>query len=183
MRGPLLSGPVGSRVTLERLAARIGARGPVVVLGTTWLAAALAEALSVTLLVEPDGLKAARRARREASGRLLVAAAGEELPLRRGAAGVIVLEGTLELDERDAQTYVSGLAPYLRADGQLVGVDATKDPAAEARVAAGFLAAGLVGIGQERPREGALVTFGNAPPPAALAARLRAEKDRDALAV
>lgn len=181
MRGPLLSGPVGSRATLERVAQRLAGHAPAVVLSTTWLGQSLAEAVGVVLLVAPGATKAARRARRDVGHeRLLVAIAGDDLPLLHGSVASIVVDGLTELDPDDAAAHLGTLVPYLRPDGQIIALDGTKDPQFEARAAALFLAAGLVGIGQERPREGAVLTFAAAPPAAALDARLRAEQELEA---
>src|SRR5207248_1253542 len=74
MRGPLLSGPLGSQPALEALVRWTGtgtadAGSPIVVLGPAWLGAALARGGRTLLLVEsdarPPALRAFRRARRE----------------------------------------------------------------------------------------------------------------------
>ncbi|MDX2018726.1 MAG: hypothetical protein SF187_00690 [Deltaproteobacteria bacterium] len=166
MRGPLFSGAVGHRSTLERLAALVRQRSPVVVLGTVWLAEALAEATPVLLLVEARRLRAAMRAskRCEKAGRqLTVAIAGPALPLRPAGAGALVLDDLVDLEDDDLLTYVPDLVPFMSEGGLLVTLDRTKEPATESRIAGSFLAGGLLRIGQERPREGALITVGAAP--------------------
>jgi hypothetical protein len=188
MRGPLLSGPIGSPATLERLGAILQPKAPAVVLSSVWLAAELATAMPALLLVEPEGHRDAKRAARKAkeAGRgaaaaapgapgLLAVVAGEQVPLRPGAVGALVVESLAELDEGAAGEYLLGLAEALAPDGFVVALDGTKDPAVEARVAGAFLAAGLRAVAQERPREGALLTFGRAPAPEVLAARLAGE--------
>jgi len=166
MRGPLFSGAVGHRQTLERLAALVRGRVPVVVLSTVWLAEALCEVAPVLLVVDPRRARPAMRARKrsEKAGReLLVASAGEALPLKQGSAGAIVLDDLADLEDEDLFSYVPDLVPYLEPGGLLLSLDRTKEPAAESRVAGSFLAGGLLRIGQERPREGALITLAAAP--------------------
>jgi hypothetical protein len=173
MRGPLLSGAIGSPAALTRLAQILRARPPTVVLSSLWLASALAAELPVLVLVEGELRKAARRAGRkaaEAGRRFGAVLAGEALPVGEGQVGSLVVEDLLEVDEGDAAPYLMSLTASLRPDGVLLALDRTKDPAAEARVAGAFLAAGLVRIAQERPREGALLTVGQAPHPVVRAA-------------
>jgi hypothetical protein len=173
MRGPILSGAIGSPVTLRRLCQILRAKPPTAVLSSLWLGAAAAAEVPVLVMIEPDGVKATRRALRkaaEAGRRLSAAVAGEELPLSPGRAGSIVLESVTELEPRETIGYLIRLAAALRPEGVLIAVDRTKDPATEARLANAFLAAGLTGIAQERPREGALLTVGGAQHPAVLKA-------------
>jgi hypothetical protein len=173
MRGPWLSGAVGSAATLERLAQIVKARPPAVVLSALWLAEALASQAPVLALVEPERAKTARRAAKKAiqDGRpLLTVLAGEQVPMRPGVVGTLVVEGLLDVDEAEAPGFVAGLAGALRPDGVLVALDGTKDPRLEARLAGTFLATGLQGLAQERPREGAVLTVGRAPPEGVLAA-------------
>jgi hypothetical protein len=176
MRGPLLSGPIGSAATLSRVCQLVRERGPAVVLSAVWLAEALAGEVPVLAVVEPDKRKAAQRAVKRAAGsghRLLVVTAGEAVPLPDGSAGVIVTEELSEIeDDEEAADYLAGLAATLRPGGILLSLDATKSPATEARLANVFLGAALVDVGQERPKEGALMTVGAAPAPLVLAARL-----------
>jgi hypothetical protein len=172
MRGPLFSGPIGSSVTLERLAQIARARGPVAVLSSAWLALQLAEAQAgpVLLLIEADARSSGARARRKAEGRsLLVVVAGDRVPLARASVGTLVVEGLGDVDEGASVDFLHGLAPVLAPDGALVALDNTKDPQLEARLAGELLAAGLTHLAQERPREGALLTIGR-PPPALLLA-------------
>lgn len=176
MRGPLLSGPVGSPAALQRLCELLRDRRPVAVVSALWLAEALAGAMPITALTEPDKRAQARRAvaRLKRRGRGLdVVIAGEDLPLGPGSLGAAIVESPTEIEEEEAAAeLLVTLAATLRPDGLLIAVDATKDPAAEARVAGLFLAATLTEITQERPREGALLTVGAAPPAAVLAARM-----------
>lgn len=174
MRGPLLSGAAGSPATLERVTALLAAafRGsgerPVVVLSAVWLGEALCEAAPIVLVVEPDKIKAGVRAARRTSkaGRQLhVVVAGEELPLGRGCAAALVAEAVTDLGETDGRAFVAALVPHLRQGGLLLALDRTRDPALEAALARHFLAARLTDVGQERPREGALITIGRAPDP------------------
>ena len=61
--------------------------------------------------------------------------------------------------------------PLLRPGGRLIAADATSSDAAAARVAGAFLAAALLEIVQEWPREGAVLTVGIAPAASVTAAR------------
>ncbi len=141
-------------------------------LSSLWLAAALAEEIPVIALVERDRAVAAARARgkaRKAGQQLWPLVAAEDLCLRPGSAGALVIEALTDIEDAAAD-YLIGLMPALRADGSVVSLDATKDPATEARIAGIFLAAALTGITQERPKEGALITVGQLPPAVVLAA-------------
>jgi hypothetical protein len=179
MRGPLLSGPLGSQPTLEALVRwTAGAPGepsaPIVVLGPPWLGAALARGGRTLLLVEsearPQALRAFRRARRE-SRPLEVALAAAEMPFRRGSLSSVVVENVAGLQTPEAERWIAALAPLLRPGGRLIAADATSSDAAAARVAGAFLAAALTDIVQEWPREGAVLTAGVAPAAAVIAAR------------
>jgi hypothetical protein len=176
MRGPLLSGPVGSSAMLERVCNIAKQRAPAVVLSALWLAERLAGELPITVLVEADKRRGAKRAVRRArqEGRhLMVVAAGEELPVAVQGAGCVLLEGLSDIeDDREAADYLARLAPVLRPDGVVLALDATKKPSVEARVAALFMAASLTGIAQERPRDGAVLTIGGPAAAPVLAARL-----------
>jgi hypothetical protein len=175
MRGPLLSGALGSAVTLKRVCAILRQHSPTVVLSALWLADTVSKEVPVTALIEADKRRNARRVVRRATKtgkKLLVAAAGEELPVAAGTAGCIVIESLSEIgDDDQAAEFLVRLAPGLRAGGRLVALDATKSAATEARLAGLFLAAALVGIAQERPKEGALLTMGAPAPAPVLAAR------------
>jgi hypothetical protein len=171
MRGPLLSGAVGSPAALARLCQILRAKPPAVVLSSLWLARELAEEIPVVAVLEREVAKAARRALKKAQAaghRLAAVVAGEALPLAPGRAGALVVESLLEIEDAEAVDFLLGLAATLRPDGVVVALDRTKDPVAEARAAGTFLAAGLTHIAQERPREGALLTLGCAPRPAVL---------------
>jgi hypothetical protein len=120
------------------------------------------------------GRARAKRALRRAAkaGRALaVAVAGETLPLAAGAAGALVVEGLADTAKEDACTFMLGLGRVLAPEGLVIGLDGTREAAAEARVAGVFLGAGLRGVSQERPKEGALLTVARAPLPEVLAAR------------
>jgi hypothetical protein len=193
MRGPLLSGPLGSQPALEALlrwsfgqqtpspGAVAGdpvlatpASAPIVVLGPAWLGSAMARGGRTLLLVEsdvrPQAVRALRRARKE-SQPLDVALAAAELPFRRGSLSALVVENVAGLADAEAERWIAALAPLLRPGGRLIAADATSSDAAAARVAGAFLAAALLDIVQEWPREGAVLTVGVAPAAAVTAAR------------
>jgi hypothetical protein len=199
MRGPLLSGPLGSQPTLEALlrwtqistqasaqaspqASRevpTGANGalpgpPVVVLGPPWLGAAIARGGRTLLLVEselrPQVLRTYRRAKKE-SRPLDVALAAAELPFGRGSLLTLVVENVAGLPPEEGERWIAALMPLLRPGGRLIAADATSSDVAAARVAGAFLAAALLDIVQEWPREGAVLTVGVAPAAAVTAAR------------
>jgi hypothetical protein len=176
MRGPLLAGPIGSSAMLARVCAIARERKPAVVLSALWLAERLATEVPVAVLIEADKRRGARRAVKRAAREnqpLMVVAAGEELPVAVQQAGCILIENVSEIaDDAEAADFLAHLAPALRSDGVLLALDATKNPALEARVAGLFLAASLTGIAQERPRDGAVLTIGGAAPAPVLAARL-----------
>ncbi len=69
MRGPLLSGPLGSQPALEALLRWTDGHAPVVVLGPPWLGAALSRGGAALVLVEsevrPQAVRVRRRARKE----------------------------------------------------------------------------------------------------------------------
>jgi hypothetical protein len=179
MRGPLLSGPLGSQPSLEALLRWTGGApgdrsAPIVVLGPVWLGAAIARGGRTLLLVEsdarPQALRAFRRARRE-SRPLDVALAAAEMPFRRGSLSSVVVENVAGLETGEAERWIAALVPLLRPGGRLIAADATPSDAAAARVAGAFLAAALTEIVQEWPREGAVLTVGVAPAAAVVAAR------------
>jgi hypothetical protein len=166
MRGPLLSGPLGSASALAALARWTAGVGPVVVLGPTWLAEALAAASPVLYLDEPDDRRVLVRARRradKASRPLLIGVAGADVPLARGTLGALVVENVAGLATDEAARWVAALVPCLRPGGRLIAADATASPAAAARVAGVFLSAALIELTQEWPRDGVLLTAGVAP--------------------
>jgi hypothetical protein len=166
MRGPLLSGPIGSATTLAAIARWIDGCAPVVVLGPPWLGQQAARTGSTLLLVDasarPIALRAMRRARKEKRP-LDVALAAAELPIRRGTLPAIIVDNVAGLPPEDATRWLSALVPCLRPGGRLIAADATTSTAAAARVAAAFLAVALGSIVQEWPREGAVLTIGVAP--------------------
>jgi hypothetical protein len=166
MRGPLLSGPLGSAASITALGRWIAAAEPIVVLGPVWLAETLASAARVLFLDEPDDRRVLVRARRraaKASRRLEIAVAGAELPLRRASVGALVIENVAGLAPDEAARWVAALVPCLRPGGRLVAIDATGSPEAAARVSGVFLSAALVEITQEWPRDGVVLTIGLAP--------------------
>ncbi len=179
MRGPLLSGPLGSQPSIEALLrwTAPGAapdRAPVVVLGPPWLGAALAAGGRTLLLVEqetrPQALRALRRARKE-SRPLDVALAAADLPLRPGTLSALVVENVSGLPPDEGERWIAALAPVLRPGGRLIAADATSSDAATAAVAGAFLAAALTDIVQEMPRDGVVLTVGVAPAASIVAAR------------
>jgi len=174
MRGPLLSGPLGSQPTLEALLRWTAERAPVIVLGPPWLGAAVARGGRTLVLVEAEqrtpALRAKKRAQKE--GRPLdVTLAAAELPLRRGSLSALVVENVAGLSDEEAARWIAALCPCLRPGGRLIAADATSSDAAAARVAGAFLSAALVEIVQEWPRDGALLTVGVAPAAPIIAAR------------
>jgi hypothetical protein len=174
MRGPLLSGPIGSAPALAALVRWTEGLGPVVVLGAPWLADAVARAGRALALIEtgnrPIALRTLRRARRDRRP-LDVAIAAGELPFRRGVVPALVVENVAGLPADDAARWLGALVPCLRPGGRLIAADATSSTAAAARVGNVFLSAALTGIVQEWPREGAVLTVGVAPAAAIVAAR------------
>jgi hypothetical protein len=174
MRGPLLSGPIGSTATLSAIARWIDGCAPVVVLGPPWLGQQAARASSVLMLVDaaarPIALRGLRRARKE-NRPLDVALAAAELPIRRGALPAVIVENVAGLPAEDASRWLGALVPCLRPGGRLIAADATSSTAAAARVAGAFLSAALGSIVQEWPREGAVLTIGVAPAAEIISAR------------
>jgi hypothetical protein len=175
MRGPLLSGALGSPATLDRVATLLGEHAPVVVLSALWLAETLATEMPILALVEQDKRAAAVRAQRRTRKQghpLSVMVAGSDVPLGKGSVGAVLVDALVDIEEPSAATdLLLGLLPVLKPDGLVVSLDPTKSPALEARVAEIFLAASLADIRQLRPRDGALLTVGRAPRPAIVAAR------------
>jgi hypothetical protein len=174
MRGPLLSGPLGSAASLAALTRWVAGVGPVVVLGPVWLAEALAGSTPVLFLDEPDDRRVLVRARRraqKASRPLTLGIAGAEVPVRAASVGALVVENVAGLAVDEASRWMASLVPCLRPGGRLVAVDATSSPSAAARVAGVFLSAVLIDLTQEWPREGVVLTVGAAPAPEVVAAR------------
>jgi hypothetical protein len=105
-------------------------------------------------------------------GRALeIALAGAELPMPLGSVNALVVENVAGLDAAAAEKWLGALVPTLRPGGRLIAVDATASTDAMARVAGVFLASSLMGLIQERPREGVVLTVGVAPSAAIMAAR------------
>jgi len=175
MRGPLLSGVLGSPATLGRVCDLVAERSPVVVLSALWLAETLASEMPVLALVEEEKRSAAVRAQRRARKQghpLHVMVAGSEVPLGRSTVAAVLVDSLVDIEEESAAAdLLLGLLPALKPDGIVISLDATKSPSLEARVAEIFLAASLARIAQLRPRDGALLTTGHAPHPAIVAAR------------
>jgi hypothetical protein len=175
MRGPLLSGALGSSASLEAvLRWAKGAAAPVVVLGPLWLGETLAAELPVMMLVATDDRPAVRRARRRAlkAGHAFEIAIGAaDVPLRPSSVGAMIVENVVGLDADAAAAWLAALVPCLRPGGRLIAVDATSDAAAMARVSGTLLSAALVGLTQEQPRDGVVLTVGEAPDARVLVAR------------
>jgi hypothetical protein len=162
---------------LEALLARLRGAGPVAVIGPLWLGEALAAELPVLAMFEPEERPRARRIARRATAagrRLAVVMAGVEVPLARSSVGALVVEDASALDPPEAEEWMAALVPVLRAGGCLIAADVTEDPAVEARLSGLFLASALVGIAQERPRDGVVLTMGRAPSEALVRARFDA---------
>jgi hypothetical protein len=174
MRGPLLSGAIGSAASLGAIVRWAVGAEPVVVLGPLWLGETLAQACKVVMLVEADDRASVKRARRRAvkAGRALeIALAGAELPMPLGSVSALVVENVAGLEAAAAEKWLAALVPTLRPGGRLIAVDATASTGAMARVAGVFLASSLMGLIQERPRDGVALTVGVAPSAAIMAAR------------
>src|SRR5580765_2704829 len=105
VKGPLLSGALGSAPTLAALLRWTEGRAPVVVIGPPWLGDAVSTAGRVLVLVEPEARPIALRARRRAHKRqrpLDVALAAAELPVGRGVLPALVVENVGGLQEEEA---------------------------------------------------------------------------------
>jgi SAM-dependent methyltransferase len=174
VKGPLLSGALGSAATLAAMLRWTEGRAPVVVIGPPWLGDAVATAGRALVLVEPEARPIAVRARRRAhkqSRALDVALAAAELPLGRGTLSALVVENVGGLQDDEAARWLAALVPCLRPGGRLIAADATSSHTAAARVAGAFLSAALTEIVQEWPRDGALLTVGIAPAASIIDAR------------
>jgi SAM-dependent methyltransferase len=167
MRGPLLSGTLGSQATLARVCSLVRERSPVVVLSTLWLAEALATEMPIVVLVEEDKRAAALRSQkkaRKAGLPLTIVMAASELPLASESVAAVLVDSLIDIEEPSAAAeLLLGILPTLQPGGIVVSLDATKNPELEARVH----------IEQVRPRDGALLTVAQAPHGAVTAARLR----------
>jgi hypothetical protein len=174
VKGPLLSGALGSAPTLAAVLRWTEGRAPVAVIGPPWLGDAVATGGRALVLVEPESRPVALRARRRAHKQqraLEFALAGAELPLGRGVLPALVVENVGGLQDEEATRWLAALVPCLRPGGRLVAADATSSTGAAARVAGAFLSAALTDIVQEWPRDGALLTIGVAPAASVIAAR------------
>jgi hypothetical protein len=175
MRGPLLSGALGSPATLGRLCNLVQEHSPVVVLSALWLAETLSAEIPILALVEEEKRSAARRAhcRTQRLGQpLSIVVAASDVPLAANSVGAILVDSLVDIeDETAACELLVALLHSLKPDGIVISLDATKNPDLEARVAGIFLGANLANLKQIRPREGALLTIGNAPHPAISLAR------------
>ena len=169
MRGPLLSGAVGSAVTLRLLSEMVRGHAPVVVIRSPWLGLTLSSEIPVLGLLPREAVAAARRRRRRKNpgppSQFVLA--GAALPLAARAAGALVVPDLAEVPPPELVPLLLQLAELIRPEGLLIEIDRTKDAAVEARLAGALLSAGFSGIIQQRPREGALFTHGR-PPPAAV---------------
>jgi hypothetical protein len=177
VKGPLLSGALGSAPTLAAVLRWTEGRAPVVVLGPPWLGDAIATTGRALVLVEAESRPIALRARRRASKQnraLDVALAGADLPLGRSVLPALVVENVGGLQPDEATRWLGALVPCLRPGGRLIAADATSSTAAAARVAGAFLSAALTEIVQEWPRDGALLTIGVAPTSSVIDARFEA---------
>ena len=174
VKGPLLSGALGSAPTLAAVLRWTQGRAPIVVIGPPWLGDAIATGGRALVLVEaetrPIAVRARRRAQKQQRG-LDIALAGAELPLGRAALSALVVENVGGLQDEDAKRWLGALVPCLRPGGRLIAADATSSTATAARVAGAFLAGALTEIVQEWPREGALLTVGVAPMSSIIKAR------------
>ena len=174
VKGPLLSGALGSAPTLAAVLRWTEGRAPVVVIGPPWLGDAVATSGRVLVLVEPETRPIAMRVRRRAHKQqraLDVALAAAELPLGRGVLPALVVENVGGLRDDEATRWLAALVPCLRPGGRLIAADATSSKGAAARVAGAFLSAALTEIIQEWPRDGALLTIGVAPTSSVIDAR------------
>jgi len=145
----------------------VRAHPPVVVIRSPWLGLTLSSEVTVIGLLPREALGAARRRQRRKNGAApssLFALAGTALPLAPACAGALVVPDLAEVPPAELVALLLQLAEVVRPEGLFVGVDRTKDPAVEARLAGALLAAGYSGIVQGRPREGALLTQGRPPP-------------------
>jgi hypothetical protein len=177
VRGPLFSGPLGGAAVLEAILRRLRGVGTTVVIGPLWLGETLSAEIPIVLLVEPEERDRARRiARRTAAAqrRLTVIVAGVDLPLALGSVDALLIENIAALEMPAASEWLSTLVPTLRAGGRLLTADVTEDPLEEARLAGLWLASALTHIAQERPRDGVVLTAGNAPSEALVRARFEA---------
>jgi hypothetical protein len=176
LRGPFLSGALGSTPSLEAILrwARPAERDPVVVLGPLWMGVTLAAELRVVMLVATDDHAAVKRARRRAlkAGRAFeIAVGGAEVPLRPRSVGAMIVENAAGLDAVAAARWIEALVPSLRPGGRLIAADATSDVAAMARLSGTFLSAALVELTQEQPKDGVVLTVAQAPDARVMAAR------------
>jgi len=177
MRGPLLSGPLGSASVLDALLVRLREAGKTAVIGPLWLGETLSAEIPVVLLVEPEDRGRARRVAKRAAAagrRLTVVVAGVDLPLLPGSVDALVIESAAALSSDELARWTETLVPALKPGGLLIAADATDDPAVEASLAGQFLGAALIGIVQDRPREGVVLTIGKAPEAALVKARFQA---------
>jgi hypothetical protein len=142
MRGPLLSGAIGSPATLRLLVDLVRGHAPIAVIGPPWLAEKL-----------------------QADGEVAVLAAEGLAPIAPGSLGAVMVEnlGTRAIPEVVA--FLLRLAELIRPGGKVLALDRTKDLALQAQLTTAFLAAGFGDIRQARPRAGALVTSGVVPDP------------------
>jgi predicted O-methyltransferase YrrM len=173
----LLSGPLGSASVLDALLVRLREAGKAAVIGPLWLGETLSAEIPVVLLIEPEDRGRARRVAKRAAAagrRLTIVVAGVDLPLLPGTVDALVIDSAAALATEELQRWTETLVPALKPGGMLIAADVTDDPTAEARLAGQFLGAALIGITQDRPRDGVVLTIGTAPDAALVKARFQA---------
>src|SRR5258707_13934950 len=125
MRGPILSGPLGSPACLDAIVRWVGEfppSPPVVLSGPLWLGETLSEALPVVMLVEGEdrpGVKRTRRRAGRAGRRFEVALAGADLPLRPRSLAALIVENVAGLEAAAAGAWLHALTPLLQPGGGL----------------------------------------------------------------
>jgi hypothetical protein len=142
MRGPLLSGAIGSPATLRLLVDLVRGHAPIAVIGPPWLAERLQADGEVSLL-PAEGLT----------------------PIASASLGAVMVENLATRALPEVVAFLLRLAEGIRAGGKVLALDRTKDPILQAQLATAFLAAGFGDLRQARPRAGALITSGVVPDP------------------
>ena len=149
VKGPLLSGALGSAPTLAAVLRWTDGRAPVVVIGPPWLGDAVATTAAALVLVEPDvapGRAARAPARRTSrAARSTSRSPARSCRSRRAALSALVVENVGGLQDQEATRWLAALVPCLRPGGRLIAADATSSTAAAARVAGAFLVGGADG--------------------------------------
>ena len=114
VKGPLLSGALGSAPTLAAVLRWTEGRAPVVVIGPPWLGDAIATTGRALVLVESETRPIAVRTRRRAHKQnraLDVALAGAELPLARASLPALVVENVGGLQDDEARRWLAAPNP------------------------------------------------------------------------